>query len=239
MSHLCLWAIGGDLPVKVLAVIGAFTLGGFLGGWALSLTAKFAFNQKVPNWLAWTMRLLTGLVAGWIAWLWLFGAGGGGFGGGSGVGLGGIDDSNSKDRAADKSGKDEKKPDPEETPKAKDPDSKSKKDGPGIGSGETINVEVLGDESVKKLAGGNEVNLEKRYRLADAPTSLRSLEEIKALILERLKHTPPLQKLNVIIYLNSPAGDSAPVKRFVQWAGDIGDSLVIEEKYPSRTAPLK
>ena len=120
MSHFCLWAIGNDLPVKILAVIGAFTLGGVLGGWAVALTAKFAFNQKVPNWLAWTMRLLTGLVAGWVAWLWLFGAGGGGFGG-SGVGLGGGGNDKDKDRATEKSVKDARTPDPEETPKPKDP----------------------------------------------------------------------------------------------------------------------
>ena len=113
MSHLCLWAIGGDLPIKVLAVIGVFAVGGFLGGMGVSVAAKIAFNQKLPNWLAWTMRLLIGLVVGWVAWLVLFGTGGGGLGG-SGWGFGGG--SNGKDRPADKSGKDDKSPDPIEKP---------------------------------------------------------------------------------------------------------------------------
>ena len=201
MSHLCLWAIDGNLPVNILAVIGAFALGGFLGGWAISLTAKFAFNQRVPNWLAWTMRLLIGLVAGWVAWLCLFGTGGGGLGG-SGWGMGGGGNGNSKDRAAekdDKSAKDTKPPEPEETPKPKDPDSKPKKDGPGIGSGETIRVEVLGDVTLEQLAGGGKANLDKRYRIADAPRTLHTFGEIKDLIRERRSQTPPLSKLVVII----------------------------------------
>lgn len=243
MSHLCLWAIGGDLPVKLLAVIGAFTLGGLLGGWAVSLTAKFAFNQRVPNWLAWTMRLLIGFVAGWVAWLCLFGNGGGGFGG-SGWGLGGGGDGTSKDkdRPAEKSTKDAKKPDPDETPKPKEPDPKEKKDGPGVGSGETIRVEVLGDGPLGKLAGEAKVNLEKRYRLADSPTTLRTFGEIKGLILERRSQTPPLGKLIVIIYSDSPDRSSSPVKRLVDWAKDLDDTggrLLVEYTEPPSAAPLK
>ena len=237
MSHLSLWAIDRNLPVNILAVIGAFTLGGFLGGWALSLTAKFAFNQKVPHWLAWTMRLLTGLVAGWLAWIWLFGAGGGGVGG-SGFGLGGG--GNGKDRAADKSakdGKDAKPPDPEVIPKTKDPDPKEKKDGPGIGSGETIRVEVLGNGPLEKLAGGGKVNYMKRYRLDTPTTTLRTFEEIKKLIVQRRAQNPPLRQLVVIIYSDSPDKDSGSVKDLVLWAKDL--ELLVEYTEPPRGAPLK
>ena len=240
MSHLYLWAIGNDLPVKILAVVGAFALGGFFGGWFVSLVAKFAFNQKVPNWVTWSMRLLSGLLAAWITYMWLFGAGGGGFGWGTGGGNG-NGDAKDKSGLGDKAGKGDKPPDPVEPPKDKE-DDKGKNDGPGIGSGETIRVEVLGNDPLEKLARGGKVNRERRYRLADAPMTLRTFEEIKKLILERRSQTPPLRQLVVIIYSDSPDKDSGSVKDLVLWAKDLDDTggrLLVEYTEPPRAAPLK
>jgi hypothetical protein len=238
MSPLCLWAIGSDLPVNVLAVIGAFTVGGFLGGWAFALTAKLAFNQKVPNWLAWAVRLLSGLAAACVVWMWVFGSGGGGFGG-SGFGLGGNGAGKDKDTKSDK---DDKKTDPVVPPKDKDPDEKPKTDGPGIGAGETLRVEVLGDGPLEKLAGERKMDRDKRYRIADAPTALRTLEEIRKLILQRRSQTPPLRQLVVIIYSDSPDKDNPYVKDLVLWAKDLDDTgghLLVEYTEPPRVAPLK
>jgi len=239
MSHLNLWA-SSDLPVNVLAVIGAFTVGGFLGGWVFALVAKAAFNQKVPNWLAWAVRLLSGLVAAWLVGAWLFGPGGGG-GGGGGLWPGGSGTAKDKDTKADKDGKGEKKPAPV-VPKDKDPDDKGKTDGPGIGSGETLRVEVLGDGPLQILAREGKMNPEKRYRVADAPTALRTLEEIRKLILQRRSQTPPLRQLVVIIYSDSPDKDTPYVKDLVLWAKDLDDTgghLLVEYTEPSRAAPLK
>jgi hypothetical protein len=242
MSHLYPWAAASDLPVHLLAVIGAFTVGGFLGGWGVALAAKLAFNQKLPNWLSWAMRLLCGLVAGWLVWMWLFGPGGGG-GGGGGWWPGGTGTSGEKDKGSDKTGKPDKTPDPITPPKDKEPDNTGKPDGPGIGSGEAIRVEVLGNGPLEKLSRGGKMDPEKRYRIADASTTLRTFAEIKKLILERRSQTPPLRKLDVVIYLDSPDQASSPVKGLVEWARDIEPGLVgaleVEEKFPTRGAPLK
>ena len=245
MSELPLWAIGSDLPVKVLATIGAFTLGGFLGGWLVGLVAKFSFRQTLPNWLAWTMRSLSGLIFAWIVWNSLSGKGPFGglgnwlFGDGPGQETNYVGDERVKDKtpAGSKSGKGDKTVDP---PKDKDQD-KSKTDGPGIGSGEAIRVEVLGNGPLEKLAREGKPNYEKRYRLADAPTALRTLEEIKTLISQRREKTPSLRKLIVIVYSDSPDKDSGSVEGLLRWAKDldpIGGPLEVEYTEPGRRAPL-
>jgi hypothetical protein len=242
MSHLFVWA-ASDLPVHLLAVVGAFALGGLLGGWAVGLVVKFAFNQKLPPWIAWTMRLLSGLVAGWLVWMWLFGPGGGG-GGGGGLwpGGSGTGTSGEKDKGTDKTGKPDKSPDPI-TPKPKDPTEKIEPVGPGIGSGESIVVEVLGNGPLEKLARGGKMDPERRYRVADAPMRLRTFAEVKKLILDRRSQTPPLRKLDVVIYLDSPDQNSPPVRGLVEWARDLDTAvagpLEVEEKVPPRSAPLK
>jgi hypothetical protein len=245
MSHLYLWADVSHLPVKVLATIGGFAVGGFLGGWVFALMAKAAFNQKVPNGLAWIIRLVSGGIFAWFVWITL--AGSGPFGGLGdslfGNGPGGNTTTKDKDTKSDKDGKDDKKTDPGVPPKEKDPKNKIETDGPGIGVGETLRVEVLGNGPLEKLAGERKMNLEKRYRIADAPTTLRTFEEIKKLILERRSQTPPLKKLDVVIYLDSPDRASSPVKGLVDWAQDldpgVAGALVVEEKTPTRSAPLK
>ena len=52
-------ALGTDLPIKALAVIGAFTLGAFAGGWVLGLVAKTVYRQQVPPWVTWLLRTLS------------------------------------------------------------------------------------------------------------------------------------------------------------------------------------
>ena len=105
-----------------------------------------------------------------------------------------------------------------------------------------IVVIVLGNGPLEKLAGTVKPNYEKRYRLADAPTMLRTLEEIKSLISQRRGQTPPLRKLIVIVYSDSPDKDSGSVEGLLRWAKDIdpiSGPIEVEYTEPGRRAPLK
>jgi len=84
----------------------------------------------------------------------------------------------------------------------------------------------------KAKYGGLEVNDARR---------LRTLEEVKQLILERRKDKPGLRKLEVFVYLDSPAQDNPPVARLLGWARDLDPQrgkLMVELREPDRNAPV-
>src|SRR5688572_10259603 len=87
MTPITLWAMGSDVPVKVLAIAGAFALGALAVGWLVQLAAG-AFGQKVPPVALGVVRAVAGAGFGVLAYFWLFGAGGGFGGGGWGFGRG-------------------------------------------------------------------------------------------------------------------------------------------------------
>jgi hypothetical protein len=83
----------GTLALKVLAVVGAFTVGAVVTGWLAKLLAKMmGFQTVYPFLLRWS-RLLGGLAIGLVVWSgiggggngwWPFGQGGGAGNSGSG-----------------------------------------------------------------------------------------------------------------------------------------------------------
>ena len=47
LSPFTIWAIGSDWPVKILAVIGALSLGGLLGGWLFQLAGERRGRHRI------------------------------------------------------------------------------------------------------------------------------------------------------------------------------------------------
>ncbi len=77
-----------DGVVKILAVVGGGVLGGVSLGLLAQLLAKAFTARRLPRWPALVVRLLGGIICGWLIALWLFGGGGPGIGGTGGWGFG-------------------------------------------------------------------------------------------------------------------------------------------------------
>jgi hypothetical protein len=219
-------AFSADLPVRVLAVIGAFAAGALLIAGCCQVFAKLMFGQKLPQWPLWILRVLGGVACGWLVALWLFGGGGGGIGGVGGDSLGsGTSSANDKDESAAK--------------KAEKKDGKEKSEDPPGAPNETLTVEVLGDEPLKKLAKGD---TSKRYRVV-GEQGLRSLEEVRNLIRTRRDKGPPLRRLEVVLYLDSPDRQGSQVASLVEWANDLEEKgkrwLRVDFSERDRYAPVQ
>jgi hypothetical protein len=216
-----------DMPVKLLAVLGAAAAGGFFVTAGMQFFVKATFGQKVPPWPTWAVRILSAVLFGWMVTRWLFrGEGGTGFfGSGTGTGT-----SSENDKAYPGSKKADKK------------DAKDKADEPPVTASETITVEVLGDEPLRKLAKSETFDGGKRYRVAGQP-GLRSLEEVRKLVLGRRDAKPPLKRLELVLYLDSPDRQGAQVASLVEWANDLEEKgkkwLRVDLSEKDRYAPLE
>jgi hypothetical protein len=227
MTPITLWAMGSDVPVKVLAIAGAFALGALGVGWLVQLAAG-AFGQKVPPVALGVVRGVAGVGFGVLAYFWLFGAGGGFGGGGWGFGRGtGKGPGEGTEKVAPKG---------DSTGKA----------GTGVGpgkSGDPLTVEVLGDEPLKQIAKrrGEPVDLFRRYRVErDGKKVLMTLAEVRKLI-EQRRERPGLAELSIVLYQDSPAFDKTQVTELEGFARGLSKPeapLNVSRHEPGRDAPL-
>ncbi|MFO0877523.1 MAG: hypothetical protein U0840_09125 [Gemmataceae bacterium] len=208
MAAELLLAIGSDLPVRALAVVGAFALGGFGLGWLVRLGAGL-FRQKLPGAVQWALRALGGIAMAWITALWLFGGGGGGVGGSGGLGLGsgtgsGPDKDSGQAVKADE----------------KNPEKKVRPDPPPADEKTSLAVEILGDAPLARRAGATTFDSARRYRIV-GEMPLRTLEDIKDVVRQRREGQPRLRRLTVVLYLDSPERQRPQVSALVDWVNDL------------------
>ncbi len=226
----------GDDVIRLLAIIGGAAVGAFLTGFITQAIVRGYTGQKVPTWVVWTLRILGGVTLGWLVYLLVYGHGGGLFGG-----LGGGN------------GKDGGTGGPHETspavtaPKDVRP---NEKDG-SVGSpdkGNVLRIEVLGDEPLKKMAEAGKIKSadpERCYRVADDdPANLRTLKEVEKLIRERLDKEPPLKRIELILYKDSPQKKVARVADLKHWADErtpaaSQEKLIVDYKEPGEDAPVR
>lgn len=100
-----------DTVVKILAVVGGGVAGGLGLGLLAQLSARAFSTKKMPPWPLRIVRLLGGVICGWLVALWLFGGGGAGIGGMGGWGFGsgeGKGDGEKTTEVAKKDGTDKK-----------------------------------------------------------------------------------------------------------------------------------
>jgi hypothetical protein len=208
------WAIAGlenlkvDWLVKALAVAGGAALGALFLGLLVQILVKLLSAQTVQGWPLRGTRLAGAVLGGWLVALWVFGGGGGGLGGLGGWGLG---------SGKGKGDAEEKK---EEDPaKTKDAVKDGKKNGEDIA--ETLRVEVLGDETLLKIAKGKGFDPERRYRLGQSDErQLRTLREMEKRIKELTK-TAGVQRLRIVLYVDGPDEKNENyVKPLEDWGRD-------------------
>lgn len=231
------WTSGLDVPIKALAVLGAFALFSAVGGWLARAVVKLSFRQELKGTPLWVVRMLSGVAGGWLLALLLFGGGGGGLGGPGGSGLGagkgaGDKDGKTVDTKAVVNGK---------TAPA-DKDGKGKADGAG-GPGETIRVEVLGEAPLRKRAGSGTVELARRYRVGGSTGRLLTLDEVKVLVRQRSAAIPPLRRVEIVVYKDSPDFARPQVADLAGWAREVqagdGERLRVDFSEPDRYAPVE
>ena len=191
------------LPLlKVLAVIGGLAAGAFGTGWIVQLICKLTVRRKPPSSVLRVLRGLGGLTLGVAVWLWVFGPGGGGFGG-SGFGLfgGGSGKGNGSETEGDGS---------------------SEKKGPQPGKEHAENRDVLRIV----MLGGDRVAAG-RFYVIEGEKQPRTLDEIEQAIKQR---RPPVQGIEIVIYLNSVADASPAVTRLDRRAKDLGLTVNISKR---------
>jgi hypothetical protein len=210
----------GDLVVRVLAVAGGAFLGGLLTGLVVQLLVRAVALAKVPRRILWVLRVL-GTVAGGLVVYWLLfhgsgGAGGWGFGGGWGLGSG-----TGREGAGEGAGSTGR-----ETATSRDTARTPGSTAPNR-TGQ-LQVEVLGIRNSKPIDDG------RFYRL-EGEADRHTLDEIERIILQRRAEAPALHKVEVVLYLDSPAEATEPVRALRSWAEQNG--LTISIALPPMTAP--
>jgi len=237
MSNLIFGMMSSDAPIKALAVVGGAALGAMFIGWLAQVLAKLSFAQKIPPWPLRILRVLGGGATGLLVYWFVFGGGGGigGPGGWFGGGQGGSSDKPGKSVARSREDKGSEK--------SKENKSKEKAEEKRTESepAEILRVEVLGNETLMKIARSQTIDSNKRYRIEGSST-LYTLEEVKNLILQKRKDKPPLRRLVVVVYRDSPAQDNALVTGLTEWTRlDLDPErgkVELDLSLPDQNAPI-
>src|SRR5262249_1171432 len=135
-----------------------------------------------------------------VVWMWVFGSGGPGFGlGGGGFGLGGHE------TGASGTGHGLNIESSKETSHIDGTDSSA---GPDV-----LRIEVLGDRTDDRTPF---------YRIDGGTTRARlTLDELRARIRERQTQAPPLKRIVIVLYLDSPDKDKVQVREVQELALDL------------------
>jgi hypothetical protein len=214
--------VGSSTPIKALAVVGGAAVGGVLLGLVTQLLVRLAAAKQVPPWPLRGVRLGGAVAGGWLVYLWLFGVGGGGLGGPGGGWWPGAGQGPEKEKeAAAKDAKKEKKGTQDED------------------QAETVRVEVLGDATLEKIAGGTKFDPERRYRFQGRDDRrLRTLAEVKARV-KALHEKQGVKKIKIVLYYDAPDQANATyVSPLAAWARELfGEEAVgfeeLGEKAPA------
>jgi hypothetical protein len=205
--------------VKALAVVGGAVLGGLLVGLFAQLLVRAFTGKSLPPFPRWLLRVLGGILIGWLVALFVFGGGGPGLGGLGGWGFGsGTGGGESKDSEIKKD------------TTSKDP-TPPKDAGSGAATERVLRVEVLTDPAVEKALGKEGVERQRYYRIeGTAANDLLTLDTLKERIRERLKKQPPLERLDVVTREDSPDKDVPRVAELRHWA----EAQKIKVEFPPR-----
>jgi hypothetical protein len=97
------------------------------------------------------------------------------------------------------------------------PDDTVAKDPPKTVKQEVLEIEVLGDETLKRINGEN-ADLQRCYRIQEGKESrLLTLQELKGLFKENTKE-PRLHRVIIRLYNDSPARETLRVRELQEWA---------------------
>lgn len=210
------------LAEKILAVLGGAVVGGLVVGLLAQLLTRAFAAQKLPRGPLLVTRLLGAVIGGWLVALWVFGGGGSGFGGlgGGWFGSGGGKEEGQKTTAVSKN---------DSASKRTDNQTKALVN-------ETLRIEVLGSSLPKQ-----DVDASRYYRIdtGDGPR-LRTFAEVKEFVKKRREEQPPLHRIEIVLYNNSPSEQGDLVRDLKAWASQLkGDKVKVDVSKPDTDAPMK
>ncbi|HTU20585.1 MAG TPA: hypothetical protein VMG10_21165 [Gemmataceae bacterium] len=211
------------LAEKIFAVIGGAVMGGLVVGLLAQLLMRAFTTQKLPRWPLLTVRLIGAVIGGWLVALWVLGGGGAGFGGAGGWGLG--------------SGPGQG--DGQQTAEVGKQDGDDKKNGSETRTlaGGTMRIEVLGNAALSE----SDIQVGRRYRIdTDREWQLLTFAEIKDAIKKRQQEQPPLRRVEMVLYRDSPDKQLPVVSQLRTWASDLnGGKMKVDISQPDADAPRK
>jgi hypothetical protein len=186
----------GDFLIRCLAVVAVFFVGGWLTGFLFQRLTRLLTPKKVYPSVLWLMRTLGGVTLAWLSLYLIFGTGGGwGLGGLGGTGPG--QGSGNPDTA--RSGSDDKKKDGGEGPKKVEQLPPARET--------VLRVEVLA------LTGDEQPIRDDRFYRLEGEQQRQTLEEVRERIYQRKAAKPPLEKVEIVLYKNSPDRSNPAVEK--------------------------
>jgi hypothetical protein len=212
-----------DIVVKCLAVLGASVGGGLGFGFVAQLLMRSTMVRKPPRWSVVGVRLLSGVICGWLVALWLFGGGGPGIGGTGGWGLGSGPGKENGEKAIDL-GK-------------KNNDGKTSENAKLTLPGESLRIEVLGKDSLSE----SDFAAKRWYRIESKEGELLlTFEQVKEDIKKRQHEQPPLRRIEIVLYKDSPEEHVPIVNQLRIWAADTdGGKMKVDISRPDTNASRK
>jgi hypothetical protein len=185
----------GAFLINLLAVAGGAAVGWFGVGLIVKVAARFLTTRRVPEPVLIVLRLMGAIVVAWAVGMWVFGPGGPGWGlGREGTG-GGQEGGEKKENAGSTaaSGKD----------RSEDEDKAP--------AGSILRIELLGDPRVGR----------DRFYRVDGEKDLLTIDDVRHLVTERTTKQPPLQRLVIVTYANSPSEDNDQFKKLRELAKEF------------------
>jgi hypothetical protein len=181
----------GQTVVNVLAIAGGFFLGAWLSGWLLQRLTRLLTPKKVYPTALWVVRVAGGAAVALLVAYFVFGTGGWGLGGGGpdgkGPGEGGLTTTSNGDHKA------KNRVGPQEDDKL-----------PPVAE-KTLRVEVLGLLKGQPITNGQVYRIEGKAQLRSLPDVLEEIDKRKA-------GTPPLEKVEIVLYKDSPDRNTPAVE---------------------------
>jgi hypothetical protein len=190
----------GQWAMRGLAVAGGAAVGGFGTGALTQFVTRMTVARPLPKPAVNILRIVGAIAAGCLVWMWVFGSGGPGFGfGGGGFGLGGHE------TGAGGTGRGLNLESTKETSYINGTDSSA---GPDV-----LRIEVLGDRPEERSHF---------YRIDDGGSRARlTLDELRGRIRDRQAQAPPLKRIVIVLYLDSPDKDKMQVRELQELALDL------------------
>jgi hypothetical protein len=194
--------------VNVLAIAGGFFLGAWFSGWLLQTLTRLLTPKKVYPSALWVVRVAGGVVTAWVVAYFVFGSGGGWGPGGSGPGSGPGDGPGSTSNGSDHT--DKKNAGPKADDKL-----------PPVGE-KTLRVEVLGLLKGQPILTGQVYRFEGESQLRPLPEVLDRIDRLKA-------GKPPLEKVEIVLYKDSPDRNTPAVEDLRSAVSRMGLEAAITE----------
>jgi hypothetical protein len=216
---------GYGTPEQWLAILGGAAIGAFASGFFARMLCRAMTKRQLPAIPTTILRIVGGLLVGFLTALWVwhgFGFGPGGNGPGNSNGNGNGDNKQEANKPPEPTRDKDKPPAPPAPPPA--PPAPP---APPIAPTSVLRLEALTNDDLRKLPGGDQAIKEKReYKVIgeDDPKDLRTLDQMLDFIQKRLDDKPPLPPL-LRVDIETPSGVSpdATAGRVTQLTNGISE----------------